>query len=794
MSANQLRARRIGAKSTSTSGSDDSTDNSHLHLLTIALALLAGVIFTLVEHNDAGHAHSNWCTIEIIIQSVVVLVGSWFARRYLTGANALVIPPLLLMAMLLSLLCEPIQRSFFGTGHPFEELIMHCQSNVMLALATCSFRRSYRQLCVISSLFLTIFCLTKTNGALVVGLFSIYAVLGVVWLIASHWEQVSRRAMADTKRRLPIAWFVAVPVAILLAIVYFGGAGAAASDRLKGFMPSSGGTEHHHDHAHGGVKDGDGLVAGKDNIQSFGPIEDAPFADDDKPSLYDAFDDTFDEPMKIAKITERAVAVPPEDVVEVERRMARSKQAGREFSTLRRKNDKNSEGIKDLDSTAMFYVAGRTPVHFRMQFFDVFDGIDWIPEDNRLVRTPLQMAHTGDRHWLNIMKSRNIDGLFGHRETHAVKIINLKGNMIPSPPHTAAVSINQVDRVDFYKSFKNGLIALDRENLPSLTPIQVASNRIDSHQLKTSYNLVWVPRTNEITTALPVHDEVEAIRKLADEWTRTQPRGPEAIAAITNRLRTEYTLDRSAHADEDSEFPVADFLFRKQKGPEYMFATAAAVMLRTQGYPTRLVGGFYARPEKYQATKRHTPVHTSDAHFWCEVNIGSNQWITVEPSPGYEILMPPPGLLARLRSTIAFVAEGIRNHPWLSLSGAVLVIASFWNRRRLADFARTAVWKVTQPSNNRSLALRSLRLLERRFDSVGMKRPLGTTFGNWIASLTQISDPANLRQFAAIANRAAFGSGDITADDRRQCEQLVEELTFSRIRRDQIRSNKKERP
>ena len=217
-------------------------------------------------------------------------------------------------------------------------------------------------------------------------------------------------------------------------------------------------------------------------------------------------------------------------------------------------------------------------------------------------------------------------------------------------------------------------------------------------------------------------------------------------------------------------------------------------MLRTQGYPTRLVGGFYARPEKYQAKKRHTPVHTSDAHFWCEVNIGSNQWITVEPSPGYEILMPPPGLLARLRSTIAFVADGIRNHPWLSLSGAVLVIATFWNRRRLTDFARTAVWKVTQPSNNRSLALRSLRLLERRFDSVGMKRPLGTTFGNWIASLTQISDPANLRQFAAIANRAAFGSGDITADDRRHCEQLVEELTFSRIRRDQIRSNKKERP
>jgi hypothetical protein len=143
-----------------------------------------------------------------------------------------------------------------------------------------------------------------------------------------------------------------------------------------------------------------------------------------------------------------------------------------------------------------------------------------------------------------------------------------------------------------------------------------------------------------------------------------------------------------------------------------------------------------------------------------EVNIGSNQWITVEPSPGYEVLMPPPGLLARLRSAIAFVAEGIRNHPWVSLSVAMLVIASFWNRRRLTDFARTAVWKVTQPANNRSLALRSLRLLERRFNSAGIKRPMGTTFGNWIASLTKISDATSLRQVGATSLPTIAGTAN----------------------------------
>jgi hypothetical protein len=799
----------------------------YLHLLTIAMALLAGIIFTLVEHNEEGHRHSTWCTIEIVVQSLVVLIGTWFARRKLMGANAVIIPPLLVMTIVLSLLCEPIQRTWFGTGHPLEVLVMHCQSNLMLAIATCSFRRSYRQLCAILSLFLVIFCLTKSTGPAILVLFVVYSLIGIVWLIASHWEDVSRRVISGNKRRLPISWLIGIPTLVVVALLYSTRDGKASTDRIDGFMNSSGGSHDHDDHAHGGVNDGDGLVAGEDNIQSFGPIEDAPFADDDKPSLYDAFDDTFDEPVKIKK-TERAIAIPPDSVKEIEDRIAKSRQAGREFSTLRRKDEQETSPIKDLDSSALFYVAGRTPVHLRSQTWDIFDGVDWFPSEPERILDDMQIGSDGERHWLRVEAWRDMSHLFASRETHGVKIVNLKGNVIPSPPQADAISIDLVNRLDMYEAWEDGLIGLDRENLPEMTAIQVASNRIDSGQLSTGFDVLWVPRGRTVPTSMPRHADTTRIQALAAEWTSGLERGPAAIEAIVSNLRTNYTLDRDAHASpniynallelnsvetdpieeslrvEEAQLapgeeemtvpvlPVTEFLFESRRGPEYMFATAAACLLRSQGYPTRLVTGFYARPEKYQRKKRHTPVHVSDVHAWCEVEIGGNRWITVEPSPGYEILQPPPGLMARLTAWIVDCVELIRTHLWLSLAAFAAMVFVFLRRRHIADLIRQGVWAVTSPSGNGDFVLGALGLIERRLRSAGVNRPVGTTFRNWVSSLDPL--PPNreqLLQFASIANHAAFGAHEVNADDRRFCEGLVRELSFGRIREIRRKQNQK---
>ena len=78
---------------------------------------------------------------------------------------------------------------------------------------------------------------------------------------------------------------------------------------------------------------------------------------------------------------------------------------------------------------------------------------------------------------------------------------------------------------------------------------------------------------------------MEDISTLAEEWTRGLPRGWRQVQAIADRLRLGYELDRRAKPPEDCEFPVHHFLFESRRGPDYLFATAAAMMLRSIDCP-----------------------------------------------------------------------------------------------------------------------------------------------------------------------------------------------------------------
>jgi hypothetical protein len=82
----------------------------------------------------------------------------------------------------------------------------------------------------------------------------------------------------------------------------------------------------------------------------------------------------------------------------------------------------------------------------------------------------------------------------------------------------------------------------------------------------------------------------------------------------------------------------------KQGHCEY-FATAMAVMLRTQGVATRVVNGFL--PGEFNAAAGAFTVRQSDAHSWVEVYFPqTNTWATFDPTP-------PAGRSARERTGLA---------------------------------------------------------------------------------------------------------------------------------------------
>jgi transglutaminase-like putative cysteine protease len=104
----------------------------------------------------------------------------------------------------------------------------------------------------------------------------------------------------------------------------------------------------------------------------------------------------------------------------------------------------------------------------------------------------------------------------------------------------------------------------------------------------------------------------------------------DAARAIEDHLQHEYgyTLDLKAGGSD----PLADFLFRVREGHCEYFSTAMAVMLRTQGIPSRVVNGF--QMGEYNDAADVYTVSQKDAHSWVEVYFPEvDAWVTFDPTP-----------------------------------------------------------------------------------------------------------------------------------------------------------------
>ena len=146
--------------------------------------------------------------------------------------------------------------------------------------------------------------------------------------------------------------------------------------------------------------------------------------------------------------------------------------------------------------------------------------------------------------------------------------------------------------------------------------------------------------------------------------------GTLATDAGSDRARLDNTVEwlhtHLTYSLEIGEFqttdPLAEFLFDKKRGYCEYFASAAAVLLRLQGIPTRYVKGFGVGPHNFVAggygVSDHYLVRESDAHAWVEAYIEGAGWVEADPTPpdGFAAVHAwTPGPLDRL-------VEAIRVH------------------------------------------------------------------------------------------------------------------------------------
>lgn len=98
------------------------------------------------------------------------------------------------------------------------------------------------------------------------------------------------------------------------------------------------------------------------------------------------------------------------------------------------------------------------------------------------------------------------------------------------------------------------------------------------------------------------------------------------IAYLHNTCR--YSLDPK----RDLRYsPLSDFLLHSREGYCEHFATAAAILLRMTGVPTRLVGGFLQG--EWNPIGKYYMVRQRDAHTWIEAYLPEVGWVAFDPTP-----------------------------------------------------------------------------------------------------------------------------------------------------------------
>ncbi|HEX3448830.1 MAG TPA: transglutaminase domain-containing protein, partial [Isosphaeraceae bacterium] len=620
---------------------------------------------------------------------------------------------------------------------------------------------------------LMLFASVLTEQRAIHGLMFTYALLGSYWLILLYWSQIQVKLLEGRSKRPPIlaiaVWGLFIGLLIALVVGPRQTIGVLAE-----LLGTSGGTTTASADARGGVGDGQDLVSGTDNARSTGPVESDIFLETHDKSLYDAANEKWGDPEKPKK-REQSLAVAVTNQAESFRE-EKSKQpnAAREFSVVRKRR-RDPLTPPTVEADAAYFVKGKTPLHIRLAAFDEFDGRRWIEPALQHQSDGLGLGFGG---WMILpaLPSSVVAGYLSHR----IVVGNIDAPQIPIPPYAHSFRIDLVDRPDFFRFSQPGiLIYRINTGLPRQTVLDSRSHTVDPEGLRDlrfpahcTYahpKLLSLGRAGTRSGNESGHNTGTSfdprILDLASSWARGAERGWRQVEAVVIRLREGFQYDPEAGVPVDAPDAMSYFLFEQRRGDDYAFATAACLLLRSLGYPCRFVEGLYADPGRYDPKTQQTAIKMpADLHTWAEVMLPSHDWIVVEPTPGFDVLGPEQGILARLGGLATKLIGILRHHPRWGIAFVVVFLTLIGAWRSVGMACANLAWWFEFRGTLRAQVLATVRLLERRARLGGRSRPLGMTLRVWYRAVaTPQTDEASRRaldSFLGIAGWALYGSPD----------------------------------
>lgn len=236
-----------------------------------------------------------------------------------------------------------------------------------------------------------------------------------------------------------------------------------------------------------------------------------------------------------------------------------------------------------------------------------------------------------------------------------------------------------------------------------------------------------------------------------------------AVRRVEDHFATNFTYRLGLRVQATSD-PIVDFMARKE-GPCTLFASAAALMFRSCGVPSRLVNGYVC--SSWNPWLKRWVVREREGHAWVEVwDRSSGRWLVVDPTPpdGRPTALENPTRVrlafdllaagwkrflaylkgATILEVIADLGETLFQFIWqvvLSLPGAVVLVglgAVWWFRRHLRRRELTPVERL------QAELVQAMARLERRAAAAHLRRRGFESWNAWLNRIGPEVPPARL--------------------------------------------------
>jgi protein-glutamine gamma-glutamyltransferase len=277
---------------------------------------------------------------------------------------------------------------------------------------------------------------------------------------------------------------------------------------------------------------------------------------------------------------------------------------------------------------------------------------------------------------------------------------------------------------------------VDRERIPIFTTIKMKYGMRPNPIMRTYKRRDSQSDDGLLSLQNTTRTEWEAV---LESWVQECATNEKKIDVILSKLRSEFTLDPARTLDDGCSDAI-DFFVEGKRGPAFLFATTAALMLAKVGFESRVANGFYIDSEDYDPNSSHYAATSKNLHWWTQIRLADGTWLSLEPSPGFD----PPREHFRWWDRIAQVghaiALGVTSHPFISC----LVIATCGLvrlcRKSLADTAFTLAYRLASLVSDECRFRWAIWLIEKRASLAGVGRPSSQTPKRWFPKLVETSE------------------------------------------------------